>query len=207
MPAPYFSNFPYITYTLNNSPQPGEIEWVQDIFRRSAPLINQIKNKRLYYTYQIADGDTPEMIAHKYYGSTSYHWVVTLINGIIDPLLDWPKNYGNLIAYIADKYGSVAVAQANTHHYTMTQTKTDSLGNTSESTMIIDQVKYDTLSSPVPEVYTFGDGATVTVTTSRAIVDGYTYEQELNETKRTIILLKKEHLGQIVAELEKLLVI
>jgi hypothetical protein len=205
MPAGYFDNFPYIGYSLNLVPQPGEFEWVTDIFRRTAPIANLLKNKQLFYTYQITDGDTPEMIADKYYGSVKYHWVISILNGITDPILDWPKKYANLVTFINEKYGSMAAAMSLVHHYTMTLAKVDTLGNISSETFIIDKVKYDTLTGLTPEVYTFASGVTVTVTTTRGSVDSYTYEINLNESKRTIVLLKTDYLPQIVSELETLL--
>lgn len=205
MPAAYFSNFPFMGYSLNQSPQPGEFEWVTDIFRRTAPVASLVNNTRLFYPYQVEDGDSPEIVADKVYGSTKYHWVVTLFNGITDPLIDWPKKYSNLVTYINDKYGSVATAMATIHHYTMTKTKVDSNGETSTQTFIIDATKYASLTSLVPEVYTFSNGRTVTVTTSRSSVDSYTYEIDTNEAKRSIILLKTSYLPQVVAQLEQLM--
>ena len=205
MPASYFSNFPYMFYSLNNSTQSDEVNLATDIFRRTAPVANLSRNTRLFYPYEIVEGETPESLAYRIYGSTKYHWVVTLFNNITDPLLDWPKDYQNLVRYVVNKYGSIAAASSGTHHYTMTQTKVDSLGNTSEETFIIDAAKYATLTSPSPVVTTFSSGATVTVTTTRAVVDNYTYEIDLNESKRTIILLQEEHLPQVVTELESLL--
>ena len=202
MPASYFSNFPFVLYSLNNEGQPNEVNVVTDIFRRSAPVANLVKNTRMFYPYRIVEGETPEGLAYRIYGSTKYHWVVTLFNNITDPLLDWPKDYANLAAYIINKYGSIAAANGGTHHYTMTQTKADSLGNTSEETFIIDATKYATLSAPAPVVTTFSDGSTVTTTITRAIVSNYDYEMDLNETKRDILLLQESFLPQAVLELE-----
>lgn len=86
----------------------------------------------------------------------------------------------------------------------MTQSKVDSLGNSSEATFIIDLTKYNTLTGLVPVVTIFSGGATVTVTTTRSTVDNYTYEIEANEAKREIILLKESYLPQITSELESL---
>jgi len=204
MPSEYFSSFPYVGYSLNENPQPGELTWVTDIFRRTAPIRDLLKNRQMFYRYQIADGETPEMIAGRVYGSTYYHWVINILNNITDPLLDWPKDYANLVAYINETYGSIASASTGIHHYTMTQSKVDSQGNSSEETFIIDETKYDTLTSLTPVVTTFSNGVTVTVTTTRATVDNYTYEIDRNEAKRSILLIKETYLGQITAELETL---
>jgi len=202
MPAAYFDNFPYVAYSLNETDGPNDFNWVTDIFRRVTPVADLLKNKKMFYPYLIVEGETPEMIAHRVYGSTKYHWVVNLINNITDPLVDWPKNYANLVRFIVDTYGSVAGAASGTHHYTMTISKVDSLGNSSEETFIIDLTKYNTLTSPVPVVTTFSNGGTVTTTVSRAIVDNYNYEVDANEAKRSIVLLKDTYLPQVVAQLE-----
>jgi hypothetical protein len=105
------------TYTLNPEPQPGEYEVVTDIFRRVAPLRRLLEKAIQLYTYEIQIGDTPENIAYKYYGSTDYHWVVTMVNGIIDPVLEWPKSNRDLDKYVSDLYGSIANAAGQTHHW------------------------------------------------------------------------------------------
>ncbi len=204
MPSSYFANFPFRGYTLDAHAGIGDYTAVTDIFKRVRFRSQLLSNARVYYTYQIADGDSPEIIAYKYYGSTDYHWVVSLVNNILDPLRDWPMSYHNFVAYIQDVYGSVQTAQSTIHHYTKTVTKT-SEGNSSSFLSLIDVNAYDALSSVVPEVYTFADGSTVSVETTRAVVDCYTYEENLNEAKRTIILLKNDYLSQIRTELESLL--
>lgn len=205
MPVTYFDNFPFVGYSLNDSPQPNEVTLVTDIFRRTALIRSLTTNSQMFYDYQISDGDTPESIAYKVYGAASYHWVVTLFNNILDPLLDWPKNYANFVSHIIETYGSIAGAAAAPSHYTMTIAKQDSLGNASEQTIVIDQTKYDTLTGLVPVVTTFSNGATVTTTTTRSVVDAYTFEQGVNEAKRSIILVKPTHLSTIVSQIESTL--
>jgi len=206
MPSTYFDNFPYIGYSLNPAGQPGEQQWVVDIFRRSAPIQSLLTNTTTYYQYLIGEGDTPELIAFKQYGSAKYFWVVTMMNNIIDPLIQWPKDYANFVRYIIDTYGSVAAASGTNHHFTMSEVKTDSFGNASTTTFVIDQTMYNTLYGQVtPVVTTFPGGGTVTTTVTVAAVDNYTYELGLNDAKRPIILLHPSYLPQVVKELEGLL--
>lgn len=198
----YFSNFPYLTYTLDPTVSiPNDI--VTNLFRRVSFRDQLSLDARLFYPYTIKDGDTPEIIAHKLYGSADYYWIVTLFNNIIDPILDWPKPYRSFLSYIISKYGSIAVAQNTLHHYTKTITKTNSLGDTTITTFTIDETTYNSLTSVVPDAYQLSDGTTVTVTTTRAQVYAYDYEHEVNESRRSIKLLKVEYLEQVRAELAK----
>lgn len=203
MPNSYFDNFPYIGYNLNANPASDELVWVQDIFRRCAPVRDLLKNTQAFYEYIIQEGETPEMIADREYGSPKYFWVITMINNILDPQVEWPKDYANFVLYIEDKYGSVAAASGTNHHYTMTESKVDSLGNSSSKTFIIDATRYAALASVVPVVTTFANGTTVTTTITRTAMDNYTYELQLNDAKRQINLLQSHFIPQIVSELER----
>jgi len=207
MSASYFENFPYIAYTITAAgvtPKPGEIQWVKDIFRRVSTVNNLLTQKQMFYDYQILEGETPEILADRLYGSVKYFWVVTLINNITDPLMDWPKSYANMVLYITDKYGSIANAATTIHHYTRTEKKVDSLGNSNTQTFITDANNY-ALSYTTPVVTTFPSGATVTKTITKEIVYADVYENDLNEAKRNITLVKDTYIPQLVSQLESLL--
>ena len=75
----YFKQFPTFTYdfTIN-----GKTEYllVKDISQNVRVRKEILANITLYDEYDIKDGETPEMIAEKVYGSPLYHWVVMLCN-------------------------------------------------------------------------------------------------------------------------------
>ena len=199
----YFRNFPIITYSLDPSATDTP-DLRTNIFRRIGFRESVTENAQLFYPYNIKESDLPEIIADKLYGSVDYYWVVTLFNNIVDPIVDWPKTYQNLQSYIINKYGSIAAAKNQIHHYTKTISKVNSAGNSTSATYIIDLTTYNSLSSVVPQSFAFSNGSTVTVTTTRASVSSYAYEETLNEKKREIRLLKPEHLSLAKAQLERL---
>ena len=84
----YFNYFPKLIYTSN-----GTSTVITDLMTRPALLQMDIDNSSLYYQYDIQEGDTPEIIASKYYGDAELHWAVMIPNQIIDPLYDWPMAY------------------------------------------------------------------------------------------------------------------
>jgi hypothetical protein len=108
----YFENFPLINYSLDN----GVTSFVMtDFFRRVKADANSILGSSAYYEYQLADGDTPEILAHKLYGDPNLHWVILITNETIDPRFDWAQTQNSLTNYIRDKYGAANVNAA--HHY------------------------------------------------------------------------------------------
>jgi len=199
----YFSNFPIMTYSLD--PSATEVPDLRtNIFRRVSFRETISENARLFYPYSVKESDLPEIIADKLYGSVDYYWVVTLFNNIIDPIIDWPKTYQNFQSYIINQYGSIAAAKNQIHHYTKTISKVNSVGNSTSATYIIDLTTYNSLSSVVPQSFAFSNGSTVTVTTTRASVSSYAYEETLNESKRNIRLLKPDYLSLAKTELANL---
>jgi hypothetical protein len=58
----------------------------------------------LYDEYDIIDGETPEIISEKFYGTPEYHWVVMLANEKFDYLNDFPLPESVLQKHISDSY-------------------------------------------------------------------------------------------------------
>ena len=73
----YFSNIPKIIYDSENN---GNFKGVTNLLRRVKIRAKVKENAVLLDTYDVKNGETPEMIAHKYYGDSQYHWVVLLVN-------------------------------------------------------------------------------------------------------------------------------
>ena len=73
-----------------------------------------LSNITVYDYYDIKDGETPELLADKLYGTSDYHWIIMLANNRYDYVADWPLPYMALQEYINNKYGENADA---TRHY------------------------------------------------------------------------------------------
>jgi hypothetical protein len=67
----------------------------------------------LYDSYDIRDGETPEIIAEKLYGSSQYHWVIMLCNQRYNYLDDFPIASYELEQHIRDKYGPMIELKVN----------------------------------------------------------------------------------------------
>jgi hypothetical protein len=108
----YFEKFPTITYSLDGN-QTSFV--ITDIFRRVVANAENLLTATAYDEHDIQDGDTPEILAHRLYGNVNLHWVILILNGIIDPRWDWPLTSQQLRNYITDKYG--AGNEYGLHHY------------------------------------------------------------------------------------------
>ena len=110
----YFNAFPEIIYDGEGN---GEFTIVTNLLKRVALREKVRTNTLLYDTYDVKEGESPESLAHRLYGSTEYHWVVMYVNNIVDRYHDWPMTTPQFLDYVNEKYSNVS----GIHHYEITQ--------------------------------------------------------------------------------------
>lgn len=80
--------FPFLSYTLDDY-ETEQI--VTDIFRRVNFTKEFIDNNAFFESYDILYGETPEQVSYRFYGTTRLHWLILMVNNIIDPRFEWPQ--------------------------------------------------------------------------------------------------------------------
>jgi hypothetical protein len=206
--AKYFNFFPTTPYT--NSNESNAYDTVTNIISRFAFEKGLKQNSSLFYPYNIQDGDTPEMVASKYYGSSEKHWIVLMFNDIIDPQYDWPLDQRTIVKYINDKYsangaannpaqsGLVWAQNANnikTYYKLVTRLSSNPNKNQIVEKIEIDANTYTNLPTTTT-TYTLQDGSKITQTISKLAQTYYDYEVEANDNKRKIRLLRAEYVTE-----------
>ena len=78
-------------------------------------------NTTLWQFHTVVEGETPETIADKYYGNATDHWVILLVNNIVDPYFDWVLSSRELVAMVKGSYGDDMVDKV--HHLIDLSTK------------------------------------------------------------------------------------
>ena len=195
----YFSYFPKTSYTV--SPNGDSIDLVTNIMTRFKMQESFKENTAVFNKYTIKDGDTPESIAYDFYGDVEYHWVVLLYNNILDPQFNWPLEDRSLSRYIDSKYETYADtannetglvwSRSNIHSYYKEITTTTSKNISHTQIIQIDAPTYaNTISLSVP--VTLSSGEQITKSTIRSSKTYFQYEYDVNESLRSIKILKPE---------------
>jgi hypothetical protein len=203
--AKFFSKFPKLLY--NNT-------ITTDILSRISVYQIYQNNINVYYPYSLQEGDTPEIIASKYYNDPERHWIVMVMNNITDPFFEFPLSYQNFILYLDNKYKDqgAAIDRTGSQYAALTVntdpggyraiiTTTDNQGNATTRKFFIDESVYN--SDQYTESSKQIDDMTYYQTKEQLSI--YDYELELNEAKRQIKLLRKEYVSQFESELKKLM--
>jgi hypothetical protein len=173
----YFSQFPTIYYDAVGNSDP---KVVTHLLKRVALHSKASESVALFDTYDVRNGETPEMIAHKYYGDAEYHWVILLVNNITDRYHQWPMNTRQFLAHLAERYVNVDAV----HHYEINQVSGDTSVKINIGITNIDI-----------------DGNTIADAT---LITNREYEEEKQDVLRKIRLLDPEHLEKFVEEFERL---
>ena len=100
----YFKDFPQFLYDFNYGNGVTKTTVVRDITRNVRFRTEILQNVTIYEEYDVIDGETPEIIAEKFYGSPEYHWVVMLANQKYDWTSDWPLREDILQKHIATSF-------------------------------------------------------------------------------------------------------
>lgn len=195
----YFDTLPKIIQSDNV----GISRIFTNIMARASIIPEVLKNPMVYYNYSIQDSDTPEIVAHKYYGDSYRYWVVLFANKMLDPQWDWPMSGRVFDDYIESKYGQ-SEAQSTIHHYEKIITQFDYGTNTETVNKVqIDLLSYNNLVEQTV-VATLPTGI-VSVATTKKAVTLYDYEYDLNESKRNINILNAAYIDVLETQFKELM--
>ena len=163
----YFENFPVIIYKNKD---------VTNLLRRIA-IRSKVKTNTLFFdTYDVKEGETPEIIADKLYGDPQLHWVIMIVNNIVDRYHGWPMFGNQFLDYVNEKYSNPSA----THHYEIAQ-------SSGKTTVKID-IGTDNTDYP-----------------TATIITNYEYEEKEQDRRRKIRLLEPSFIDDFVAEFKDLI--
>jgi hypothetical protein len=203
----YFNTLPNVLTTDYS----GNRIVLKNLLSRATLMTQLSTNPLLYYTYSVQDGDTPEMVAEKYYGDQYRYWIVLYGNNSMDPQWDWPLTSKQFGDFIVSKYTNatanafnipantvtsalvMSYTQSTTHHYEKVISTIDDISQTQSIKTI--QIDSNTANHVVQSTttITFGDGSTAKQSVSAKSITIYNYEDTLNESKRDIKLINSSY--------------
>lgn len=211
----YFDKFPKTLYNIDrNIYKTPNFNMPVNILVRVGVLMSKLDQVFHYYDYQIKEGETPEIIAEKFYGNAEAHWLILLTNKIMDPQYDWVLHYDAFSKYIINKYGSIDTSKITIHHYELVQkiqdVETDTL---TYRPYEVSSDKYAELVSggtPVSEpnnytVYTVGGKQVRIFPQYLRTIYAYDWEFDRNEERRNIKLIKSSYYEAIVAQFDDIM--
>tara|TARA_B100000475_G_scaffold185993_2_gene155229 strand:- start:1166 stop:1708 length:543 start_codon:yes stop_codon:yes gene_type:complete len=176
----FFNRFPIIAYDIKGD---ENYKLATNILKR-VKLRSGIRSGLLLFDlYDVKEGEKPEDVAVKWFGSAHLHWVILMTNNITDRYYQWPMKQADFANYLTDKYG--AGNEDSVHHYEITQASGRTSANGPGDTSYLVECNSDE------------DGAS-TVTNRE-------YEERQQDKNRQIRLLNPRYLNQFIEEFDRLI--
>mgnify|MGYP001264213283 FL=1 len=222
--ASYFSYFPDIEYVSRTTDRSSAEEYitVKNIFKR-APIRNDFYNvATAFEDYMIIANERPDQVAEAVYGDPRYDWVVLTANNITNMREQWPLNAQDFQNYILEKYKTES-AFTEIHHY-ITEISIDSRKrivvpeglrvDSNFNSQYLDQstrveINYGGTLNDITTIDNVGtvrdsNGNIVTHDNVLAITN-YEYEENLNDAKRRIKILKEDYLDVVINDMRRIM--
>tara|TARA_B100000902_G_C26912354_1_gene717525 strand:- start:25 stop:696 length:672 start_codon:yes stop_codon:yes gene_type:complete len=172
---------------------------VKNLFKRGK-LADDIFNDLTVFTkYEIKGDDRPDNVADKIYEDPDLDWVILLANNIINIQTEWPLPQRDFDRYLLDKYETYEKLN-EVHHY-----KTKEVKNLAGAVVVPEGLQVESDYSVT--YYDWYAGVEITKSSSEIVVSvtNYEYEDEIENDKRNIYILKPKYLNIIKDDLKEMM--
>lgn len=191
-------NFQYINRNYDNKYIGNYVE-VKNLFKRVKIRDEIFENLNYFSRYLIPDGLRPDNVAYEIYKDETLDWLVLLSNNILNIYDEWPLSNESFEKVMLEKYENYEKLN-DIHHYETKEIK-NSNGNTIMPAGIIVTEQIDI------QFYDEGLDKEVLVDSGDYIIPitNLQFEEQKEDKKKSIYILKPKYLGVIYDDLSKIM--
>ena len=197
----YFRKLPNLDYPSLLKNRESNVDYVQtkNLFRRVKIREDLFANFMQFDKYEIVGDERPDNVSEKVYGRDDLDWVVLLSNNIIDVNNEWPLSQLQLNRFLSDKYAPQKLVSI--HHYETLELRNDKNQLILPAGIVVDEdFSLEYLSGgQIKSTSSLVEGRPVRAVTF------FDYENDLNDQKRTINVLKRDFLGIFIKDFERIM--
>ena len=197
----YFRRLPNLDYPSLLNSRESNTDYVQtkNLFRRVKIREDLFSNFMQFDRYKVQGDERPDTVSENVYGKSTLDWVILLSNNIIDIKNEWPLTQLQLNEFLNEKYTPQELVSI--HHY-----ETLELRDNKNQLILPAGITVD-------ENFNMEYMSGGQIRSTNSLVDGrpikavtfFDHENELNDRKRNINVLKPEFLGVFIKEFERIM--
>ena len=197
----YFRRLPNLDYPSLLNSRESNTDYVQtkNLFRRVKIREDLFSNFMQFDRYKVQGDERPDTVSENVYGKSTLDWVILLSNNIIDIKNEWPLTQLQLNEFLNEKYTPQELVSI--HHY-----ETLELRDNKNQLILPAGITVD-------ENFNMEYMSGGQIRTTNSLIDGrpikavtfFDHENELNDRKRNINVLKPEFLGVFIKEFERIM--
>ena len=197
----YFRRLPNLDYPslLNDRESNTDFIQTKNLFRRVKIREELFDNFMQFDKYEIVGDERPDNVSEKVYNRDDLDWVILLSNNIIDINNEWPLSQLQLNRFLAEKYTPQQLVSI--HHYETLELRDNKNQLILPDGLVVDEdFNMEYLSGgQIKSTNSLVDGRPIRAVTF------FDYENDLNEQKRNINVLKQEFLGIFLKDFERIM--
>ena len=197
----YFRKLPNLNYPSLLKTRESNTDFIQtkNLFRRVKVREDLFANFMQFDKYKIVGDERPDNVAQKVYDNDDLDWIVLISNNIVDLNNEWPLTQFQLNEFLNDKYTPQELVSI--HHYETLELRDSRNQLILPAGIVVDEdFNLEYLSGgQVKSTNSLVDGRPVKAVTF------YDYENDLNDKKRNINVLKPELLGVFIRDFERIM--
>jgi len=193
----YFSLIPDFEYVsrLPNAKISDYIT-VKNLFKRVFLREDIFQNLTFFKKYTVVGDDRPDNVANQVYEDSTLDWLILLANNIVNIPNEWPLPQADFDRYLLEKYDNDYNKIYNgVHHYETVEVK--------DSNNVTIVPKGLEVSSDYNVIYyDFYLGGITEANNITRPVTNFQYEENLENKKREIFILKPEYISVVLDDIE-----
>ena len=197
----YFRKLPNLDYPSLLKNRGSNVDYIQtkNLFRRVKIREDLFANLMQFDKYEVVGDERPDNVSERMYGRDDLDWVVLLSNNIIDINNEWPLSQLQLNRFLADKYTPQELVSI--HHYETLELRDSKNQLILPAGLVVDEdFNLEYLSGgQIKSTNSLVQGRPVRAVTF------FDYENDLNDQKRTINVLKRDFLGIFIKDFERIM--
>jgi len=197
----YFRRLPNLDYPSLLKERESNTDFVQtkNLFRRVKIREDLFANFMQFDKYEVIGDERPDNVSEKVYNRDDLDWVILLSNNIIDINNEWPMNQSQLNMFLNEKYTPQQLVSI--HHYETLELRDNKNQLILPDGLVVDEdFNMEYLSGgQIKSTNSLVSGRPVRAVTF------FDYENDLNEQKRNINVLKKDFLGMFLKDFERIM--
>ena len=197
----YFRRLPNLDYPSLLNSRESNTDYVQtkNLFRRVKIREDLFSNFVQFDRYKVQGDERPDTVSENVYGKSTLDWVILLSNNIIDIKNEWPLTQLQLNEFLNEKYTPQELVSI--HHYETLELRDNKNQLILPAGITVDEdFNMEYLSGgQIRSTNSLVDGRPIKAVTF------FDHENELNDRKRNINVLKPEFLGVFIKEFERIM--
>lgn len=191
----YFTNFPKVSLPSFADNRRSSLDFVNstNLFKRGKIREEIIGSVAAFERFSINGDDRPDNVAFRVYGDSSLDWVILISNNILNVRDEWPMNQYDFKRYIDNKYSTSLLTQI--HHYESKEVRNSKGLLLQQSGIWVD----------ADHSFSWSENGKKYTQTGTTSVSNLQFEEDRNNKKRSINVVRSNYLEVIKEDMRELL--